>query len=179
MAQAAPEQDFASSTAWSADFRARFEQDASFVRQVLGRMGVPRADRDDLLQEVFVVVCRKLREYDGRAPFRSWLYGICLRTVSSYRRSSQFRHRGSAENFAVDDFESHIGFNPEDNAAFRRICADLDGLLVRLEEDKREVFVLFALEGLPMTKVAETVGCPLQTAYSRLQAARKAIRALL
>src|SRR6266852_8343806 len=95
LARSLPQNAFGASAKRPADFRARFEHDASFVRQVLARLGVPRADRDDLLQEVFVVVCRKLDGYDGRSPFRSWLYGICLRTVSTYRRSAQVRHRGS------------------------------------------------------------------------------------
>ena len=169
--------DFGSS-AWSADFRTRFEKDAAFVRGVLRHLGVPHADRDDLLQEVFFVVCRKLPGYDGRAPFRSWLYGICLRTVSSYRRSARVRHQ-SGEHFAVDDCESQIEYDPELNAELLRICDALEALLVRLDEDKRKVFVLFALEGLPMTEVARVLDCPLQTAYSRLHAARKALRGLL
>ena len=169
--------DFGSSP-WSADFRARFEKEAAFVRGVLRHLGVPHADRDDLLQEVFFVVCRKLPGYDGRAPFRSWLYGICLRTVSSYRRSARVRHQ-SGEHCAVDDCESDIGFNPELNAERRRIGDALEALLVGLDDDKRKVFVLFALEGLPMIEVARVVGCPLQTAYSRLHAARKAMRGLL
>jgi RNA polymerase sigma-70 factor (ECF subfamily) len=170
--------EFGSVPDWPADFRARFDQEASFVRTVLRRLGVPLADRDDLLQEVFFVVCRKLPGYDGRAPFRAWLYGICLRTVSSYRRSARVRHQ-SPGHCAVDDCESHIADNPELNAEVHRICSELESLLVRLEDDKREVFVLFALEGLPMTEVARAVGCPLQTAYSRLHAARKAMRGLL
>jgi RNA polymerase sigma-70 factor (ECF subfamily) len=177
MARESTAPDFGSSP-WSADFRARFEKDAAFVRGVLRHLGVPQADRDDLVQEVFFVVCRKLPGYDGRAPFRSWLYGICLRTVSSYRRSARVRHQ-SGEYCAVDDCESDIGFNPELNAELRRICDALETLLLRLDDDKRKVFVLFALEGLPMTEVARIVGCPLQTAYSRLHAARKALRGLL
>jgi RNA polymerase sigma-70 factor (ECF subfamily) len=171
--------DFGASAQCQPDFRARFEQEASFVRQVLRRLGVPRADRDDLLQEVFFVVCRKLPGYDGRAPFRSWLYGICMRTVSSYRRSARMRHQESQGYWALDDCVSHIACDPEHHAEVRRIWTELDGLLVRLAEDTREVFVLFALKGIPMTEVAEAVGCPLQTAYSRLHAARKAIRGLL
>src|SRR5260221_14019258 len=170
--------DFGSSP-WSADFRARFEKEAAFVRGVLRHLGVPHADRDDLLQEVFFVVCRKLPGYDGRRPFRSWLYGICLRTVSSYRRSAQMRHQESRGHFAIDDFESHVGSDPEHQAEMRRICDELDELLIRMDEDTRRVFVLFSLSGIPMTEVAQLVGCPLQTAYSRLHAARKALRGVL
>jgi len=47
--------------------------------------------------------------------------------------------------------------------------------LAALDTGKREVFVLYELEELPMGEVAKIVDCPLQTAYSRLHAARKAV----
>ena len=49
----------------------------------------------------------------------------------------------------------------------------LDSLLAALDEDKRQVFVLYELEELSMREVAEVMGCPLQTAYGRLYAARR------
>jgi RNA polymerase sigma-70 factor (ECF subfamily) len=158
------------------DFRSSFEQNAPFVRRSLRRLGVPPADADDLMQEIFVVVHRKLGEYDGRSPFRSWLYGICMRVVSSYRRSACVRRRKSEEHGALDDCEIPTGTDPEQSAEARRACLMLETLLIRLDEDKRKVFVLFEIEGLAMTQVAATLGCPLQTAYSRLHAARKALR---
>ncbi len=51
----------------------------------------------------------------------------------------------------------------------------LDEALDQLDDDKRAVFVLFELEQMPMVDVAEAAGCPLQTAYSRLYAARKIV----
>ena len=46
-----------------------------------------------------------------------------------------------------------------------------------IDEDQRAVFVLFELEEQAMREVAEAVGCPLQTAYYRLYAARRALEA--
>jgi RNA polymerase sigma-70 factor (ECF subfamily) len=63
----------------------------------------------------------------------------------------------------------------EDEVERRRALALLDGALDQLDDDKRAVFVLFELEQVPMVEVAEAVGCPLQTAYSRLHAARKIV----
>ncbi len=161
------------------DFRASFEKNAPFVRRVLHCLGVPYADSDDLLQEIFFAVHRKLHEYDARRPFRSWLYGICVRTVSSYRRSAPVRHQAKRAYDVLDDCESHIVGNPEQNVELRRVCGELEALLIRLDDDKRTVFVLFEIEGLSMTEIAHTVGCPVQTAYSRLHAARRAMRVLL
>ncbi len=164
---------------WPADFRASFEQNAPFVRRTLRRLGVPPADAEDLLQEIFVVVHRRLGEYDGRSAFRSWLYGICMRVVSSYRRSARVRYQRSQADGALDECESHIACNPERNVEVRRACRLLEALLIDLDDDKRNVFVLFELEGIAMTEVAETLGCPVQTAYSRLHAARRALRVLV
>src|SRR6185369_5513899 len=156
------------------DFRSSFEQNAPFVRRSLRRLGVPPADADDLMQEIFVVVHRKLGEYDGRSPFRSWLYGICMRVASSYRRSASVRRRKVEDPGALDECEGSI--DPEQIAEARRTCLMVEALLIRLDEDKRNVFVLFEIEGLAMTQVAAALGCPLQTAYSRLHAARKVLR---
>jgi RNA polymerase sigma-70 factor (ECF subfamily) len=146
---------------------------------VLRRFRVSPADREDLVQEIFVVVHRRLHEYDGRASFRSWLYGICARMVSGYRRSAHVRRQRSYVYDAVDECEGHGVDDPERTLELRRACLLLEGLLVRLDDDKRAVFVLFEIEGQSMTQIAEALGCPLQTAYSRLHAARKAMRALV
>jgi RNA polymerase sigma-70 factor (ECF subfamily) len=161
------------------DFRTSFEVHAPFVLRILRRLGVPRADRDDLFQEVFFIVHRKMHEYDGRASFRAWLYGICVRTVSTYRRSARVRRQESQEYGDLEERESQAAINPEHTAESRRACAELEALLGRLDDEKRTVFVLYELEELPMIEVAQAVGCPLQTAYSRLHAARKAMRTLV
>jgi RNA polymerase sigma-70 factor, ECF subfamily len=161
------------------DFRAHFEQDAPFVRRILRSRGIPRADIEDLLQDIFVVIHRRLPEYDYRSPFRSWIYGICLRTISTYRRSAMRRRLRAQRLDPTEEYEGLVCRNPEREIDLRRACLRLEALLFRLDEDKRRVFVLFEIEGLSMTEVAEAVGCPLQTAYSRLHAARKAMRSNL
>ena len=62
-------------------------------------------------------------------------------------------------------------------AARRQALAELDRMLAALTKEKRLVFVLFELEELPMAEVARIVGCPPQTAYYRLYAARREIQA--
>src|SRR5215468_6366227 len=87
-------------------FRASFEEHAPLVRRLVRRYGVSCSDREDLVQEIFFVVHRKLHEYDGRAPFRSWLDGICVRIISSYRRSAQVRRQQSRVDDAIEEYES-------------------------------------------------------------------------
>jgi RNA polymerase sigma-70 factor (ECF subfamily) len=60
-----------------------------------------------------------------------------------------------------------------DHVARGQLRHTLETLLDRLDADKRAVIVLFEIEELSMKEVAEVLGCPVQTAYSRLHAARK------
>src|SRR5207302_10408961 len=68
-----------------------FRQYAPFVWRALRRLGVPESDVEDVCQEVFVVVHRKLGDFEGRSSLRTWIYGICTRTASDYRRSGRVR----------------------------------------------------------------------------------------
>jgi RNA polymerase sigma-70 factor (ECF subfamily) len=126
---------------------------------------------DDACQEVFLIVHRRLPEFDGRA-LRSWLYAICLRVASEYRRSARVRREISVEHLPESPAPA-----PQVDAVFTgELCDRLLVSLDRLDEEKREAFVLFEIEELPLREVAEVLGCPLQTAYSRLQAARARVR---
>ncbi len=160
------------------DFRTIFETYGPFVSRTLRRLEVPSADRHDLRQEIFVVVHRKLHEYDGRASMQSWIYGICVRTASTYRRSARVR-REEAWGHPELDVASHESANQDRDLDSRRAYAHAEALLAKLDDEKRRVFVLYEIEGLSMADIAEAVGCPLQTAYSRLHAARKAMKVLL
>src|SRR5260221_5531739 len=71
----------------TASFAELFERTAPFVWRMLRRFGVRESDLPDVCQEVFVVVHRRLPDFDrGKASLRTWIYGICLRTASQYRR---------------------------------------------------------------------------------------------
>jgi RNA polymerase sigma-70 factor (ECF subfamily) len=150
-----------------------FQQHAPFVWRALRRLGVPESDVEDVCQEVFVVVHRRLRDFEGRSSLRTWIYGICTRTASDYRRSGRVRRE------IVTDTPPDA---PQEGAqqevvALRQARQKLDRILDTLDDDKRAVFVLYEIEELTMSEVAEAVGCPLQTAYSRLHAARKIVDA--
>jgi RNA polymerase sigma-70 factor (ECF subfamily) len=143
-----------------------------FVWVCLQRMGIRRADLPDVHQEVFIIVHNKLSTYDGRAPIRSWLYGICRGKAASFRRRAWFRREETTD--AVDDYgdESH-DLDPEAALDLRRRKALVQIILDKLDVDKRTVFVMFEIEGLSCEVIASTVGVPVGTVYSRLHAARK------
>jgi RNA polymerase sigma-70 factor (ECF subfamily) len=153
------------------DLAAVFREQAPYVWRVLRKLGVPEAEVPDLCQEVFVVVHRKLPEFEGRSALTTWLYGICVRTASDYRRRARVRREQVTDTVP----EGRESAPQAKDLARRQARALLDAALEDLDDDKRAVFVLYEIEELPMAEVAEAVGCPLQTAYSRLYAARDVV----
>ncbi len=120
-----------------------------------------------------MTVHRKLPGFEGRSSVRTWLYGICVRVASDYRKRIRARREtpaGLAAEPAIDPAQ-------EEHVAVGQARVLLDAILDRLEDAKRAVFVLYEIEGLPMGDVAVALECPLQTAYSRLHAARREVEA--
>ena len=153
------------------DIATIFRDFGPFVHTVLGSLGVRASDVDDAFQEVFIVIHRRLGSFESRGTLRSWVYGICVRVASHFRR------RTSAAREIITDSvpESIDPMTPAEHLGQQQARAILLSILDELDDDKRAVFVLFELEGLPMQEVAASVQCPLQTAYSRLRAAREEV----
>jgi RNA polymerase sigma-70 factor (ECF subfamily) len=152
-----------------------FRTYSSFVWRVLLRLGVAESDVDDVAQEVFLGVHRNLSRFEGRCSLRTWVYGICHRRAVDYRRRASVR----PELYSDDPPEQGVAADQEQGFALSQARQQLARVLDGLDEEKRTVFVLFDIEGVPMDEVAEIVGCPLQTAYSRLYAARRKVEATL
>jgi RNA polymerase sigma-70 factor, ECF subfamily len=149
-----------------------YEAHAATVLRSLRRLGIREADLEDIAQEVFVIVHRKLAEFEGRSSLKTWLFGICVRVASDYRQRAHVKRETG-----IDEAPERTtsGETPTRQIAMKQARLKLEALLERLDEDKRSVFVLFELEELPMAEVASAVGVPLQTAYARLYAARRFI----
>jgi RNA polymerase sigma-70 factor (ECF subfamily) len=145
-----------------------FDAHAAYILRSLRHLGVAESDLEDVGQEVFVTVHRRLSSFEGRSKLRTWLYGICLRVASDYRRRAYVRRERATADPARDlpEAEEHA---PDARVEAR---AELQALLGELDDDKRAVVVLYEIEGFSMKEVAEILDCPLQTAYSRLHAAR-------
>jgi RNA polymerase sigma-70 factor (ECF subfamily) len=149
-----------------------FDEHARYIWRALRHLGVADADVEDICQEVWLTVHRKLPEFEGRSQLRTWIYGICLRIASDYRRRAHIRR----EQVVAEPAEhGSASAHPEPDARVES-RQRLRALLDLLDDDKRAVFVLYESEGFTMKEVAEIVGCPLQTAYSRLHAAREQLQ---
>jgi RNA polymerase sigma-70 factor (ECF subfamily) len=146
-----------------------YREHADFAWRCLQRLGVPEADRPDALQEVFLVVHRKLDAFQARSQLSTWLYGICLRVASRQRRRSARRRERSIESLPNQTLER----TPEHELEQRRLVERLDRLLERLPLEKRAVFVMFEIEEMSCEEIARSTGVAVGTVYSRLHHARK------
>lgn len=155
--------------------RQLFEQHAAFVWRSLRRLGVPESDLDDVLQEVFLVVYRRLADYEERDRGRAWLYSICVRVAQTQRRTRSRRREQLSEEVP----EGRVAPTQLVRVEEREALALGHRLLATLPEEQREVFVLYEIEHVPMAQIAEVLNCPLYTAYSRLRTARMKILAEL
>jgi RNA polymerase sigma-70 factor, ECF subfamily len=153
-----------------------YEQHFDFVWRSLRRLGVDPSALDDAVQEVFLVVHRRLGEFEGRSSLKTWLFGISLRVAQRVART-QARHPTAElpEVTAVGSAEP----TPQDQAARREAIALLHAILGDLDPDKRAIFVMVELEQLSAPEIAEELGIPLNTVYSRLRAARREFEASL
>jgi RNA polymerase sigma-70 factor (ECF subfamily) len=150
------------------EFRAIFDEHMPLAWRALRRLGVREADLADVCQEVFMVIHRRLDDFDRSMSLPAWIYGICVRVASEYRRRAPQRREVGSDQLP----ELSAPPDQEEIAERRRARERLDRVLAQLEDSRREVFVLYEIEELSMREVAAAVGCPLQTAYSRLHAAR-------
>jgi RNA polymerase sigma-70 factor (ECF subfamily) len=153
-----------------------FAEYAPFVWRVLRRLGVREADIEDVCQEVFVAVHKQLPSFEGRSKPSTWIYAIAMRRAASYRKRAQ-HHR---EQLVAEPSDAPVDAGAAESGGEelqrREMRAQLDRLLDALDDDKRAVFVLYEIEELAMREIAQIVGCPLQTAYNRLYAARALLK---
>ena len=151
------------------------DEHADFVWRSLQRLGVPESDLDDALQEVFVVVHRRLASFRGDSAITTWLFGITLRVAGRFRRRTHLRHEQPTADWSTHS-ELTTGSEPEAIALEREALEELGRVLDQLDPDKRVVFVMFELERRECPRIAAELGVPVGTVYSRLHAAREQFR---
>lgn len=153
------------------DLRALYREHAGFLRASIQRLGGPRVDADDLLHEVFIVALDRADSFEGRSTARTWLYGIAMRVVAAHRRKSRFRSFLGLDDVAPEH-EPIDAHTPASRLDAAQAKAQVYAALEKIGEKKRTVFILFELEGLAGEAIAQLVGCPLKTVWTRLFHAR-------
>ena len=147
-------------------FEEVYEEHFDFVWRAVRRLGVPEASVDDAVQDVFVVVHRRLPEWEGRAQITTWLFAIARNVAQAHRRKDG----------RTDPLDEEPAGAADTFAAFSRAqaAATVMAILDTMDEDKRTVFALVELEQLSVPEVARMLDLNLNTAYSRLRLARHA-----
>jgi len=154
-------------------FRQVYDTYFAFVWRAAANRGVPAAAMDDVVQEVFLVVHRKLPEFEGRSTLRTWLSGIVRRVVADHvkKRGNQATGQETLDDHAFESAE-----NPAEDLERRAAAELVESLLEKMSFPHREVFVLYELEQLTTREIAELTRTNENTVQTRLKAARKAFQ---
>jgi RNA polymerase sigma-70 factor (ECF subfamily) len=159
------------------DFRAIYERWFEEVSRWIRAMGGPEAEREDLVQDVFLVVHRRLADFDGQ-NVAGWLYQIARHRVRDFRRLLWVRHMlfGSVP---LSDSLPKGGASPSDSLETNEKRVMLERLLRKLNESERAALVLFEIDGYSGEEIAQVQGVPVNTVWARIHKARKKLKVSL
>jgi len=147
------------------------------VRRFLARLQVPPGDLDDLVQLTFLQVPRAAPRFDPQRAVKGWLFGLATFVFKRHRRSLARLTRKVA---ALAREPIHAAPpTPADLVGEVESARRADRALAALSPKKREVFVMVVLERLPGEAVAQALGIPEGTVWTRLHHARRELQALL
>lgn len=155
------------------------ERDAAFaeiyrtyaprVRGLCALLARGRGEVDDAVQETFIAVMDALRGFRGDARLSTWIFRIAVRT--SMRVAGRVRgHEPLPEDLPTGAADPH-----GDHERARRLRA----AMAELPAEQRTVLALFGIEGLTHGEIAEILGVPEGTVWSRLHRARRRLAELL
>lgn len=148
-------------------FDALFREHRVFVFRSLRHLGSDPASTEDLTQEVFITLYRKMADFDASRSPRAWLFATARNTLANHQRV-RARARRRLEALGAREPSSNDAFDPRRLETARAV----ERFLGQLDEPKRLVLLLFDCEGLTGPEIAAALEIPLNTAYSRLRAAR-------
>jgi RNA polymerase sigma-70 factor (ECF subfamily) len=161
------------------EFEAVYREHFRFVWRSVRRLGVLGSSVDDVVQEVFLVVHRRMDDFEGRSSTKTWLYGIMRRVIADHRRTQRRKPAWSEGAPGQLDRVHDTRLPPDASAEQAEQVRLLYRLLDALDDDKREVFILAELEGMTMAEIAEALEVNPNTVSSRLRAARERFQAAL
>ena len=164
-----------------------FEEYAPRVYHLARRLLGNAADAEDVTQDVFLQVVRKLPTFRGEAAFSTWLYRVTVNAALAYRRKRAVRERGRVPEAEAEQPDAaelpgpvrRWARPPDLQLLDREIQRLVEGAIAGLPEPYRDVYVLADVEGLPNAEIGELLGLGLAAVKSRLHRARLRMRAAL
>ena len=149
-------------------FERVYREQFDFVLRTLRVLGVQDSGLDDAVQDVFVVVHRRLPEFEGRSSVKTWAYEIARRVALRYRT----RAARDASRHAELPERLGAGIDLEEAIEQTRACEVLQRFLANLDEDRRRAFVLAELWEMSGREIAESLNINMNTVYARIRSAR-------
>jgi RNA polymerase sigma-70 factor (ECF subfamily) len=158
------------------DFDEVYSQHFEFACRSLRLLGVSADQLEDAAQDVFGVVLRRLEEFERHASLTTWIFAIVQRVAANQRRT---RRRKQAPLQPLD--ESVLGREPGPDAHAEAASTALliQEFAIALDDERRSLLVLGVLERVPARELAQTLGVPVFTVYSRVRAVRQALKEFL
>ncbi|MCX7926958.1 MAG: RNA polymerase sigma factor [Candidatus Omnitrophica bacterium] len=159
-------------------FEEVYQKSSSFVYTLSFRIVGNVQDAQEITQDVFLKVYHKIKKFEFRSSFKTWLYRITTNTAINYYK---LRHRDFSRR---SDFETVIASHPAEEdikqqtemAQEQQIAKEkFQEFLGRLNPDQRACLVLREIEGLSYQEIAQTLSCNLNTVRTRLKRARQAL----
>lgn len=160
----------------SLDFGNVYSEYFVFACRSLRLLGVEPDGLEDAAQEVFAIVLRRLPDFDAHASIKTWIFAIVQRVASNHRRSRR-RKRDRLEPLGDSHVAAHAG--PDAGAEAARVARLIQAFAAELDEPRRVALVLGVLERMPARELADALGVPLFTAYSRVRSVRQSLREFL
>jgi RNA polymerase sigma-70 factor, ECF subfamily len=145
-----------------------FEAQVEFVHRMLRHLGAARADVEDLIQEVFLVMWRRRASYDPTRPVRPWIAGIAFRALQEHRRRA-----GRELPIGLPDLLDEVP-GQQDRLEQAQLRALVRAVLARVPEKQRVVLVMHQLDGLTVREISDALAVPLFTVYSQLKRGTRA-----
>lgn len=166
----------ANSSTQTLDFSKVYAEHFDFVWRAARGLGVNPANIDDVVQEVFLIVHRKLDALENPEALRSWLFGIARRVCKDHRRSAARRglHVELDQQRDVNPDR-----DPQAHAVGRQELRLVEKYVERLDEENRALFFLTLIEGLTIADAAKALNLNSNTTYSRVRVLRQDLQALL
>ena len=142
------------------------------------RMTQDVSEAEDITQEVFVLLMRKVGGYRGEANFTTWLHRLTVNQVlMRFRRNKARREDGLEDEEGQPPHESWSAAPPRATQLIDRVT--LESAIAQLPPGYRAAFILHDVEGYDHEEVARLLGCAVGTSKSQLHKARTKLRKIL
>lgn len=163
----------APSTGKIASFEEIYKKEFAFAWRTMRGLGVEPAYIDDAVQDVFIVVHRRLSDLRPGISTRSWVFGIVRRVARDYRRSQK---RKGVRVSLHENLMSGAELGPHESASRNQALKIVEEFAGTLDEQRRAIFVLSELEQMPVSEIAATLGLNPNTIYSRLKVMKRKLK---